>query len=98
MSYDDPTQDLHIHFNKGTQWLSGSDALKVARCRQNSYINESGQVVTYDVYSGADIGRTDTQRNLLVAVLKRPCPTHKNSWSIMTFSWRMWKPTWTFRR
>lgn len=71
MSYDDPTQDLHIHFNKGTQWLSGSDALKVARCRQNSYINESGQVVTYDVYSGADIGRTDTQRNLLVAVLKK---------------------------
>jgi len=71
MSYDDPTQDLHIHFNKGTQWLSGSDALKVARCRQNSYINERGQVVTYDVYSGADIGRTDTQRNLLVAVLKK---------------------------
>lgn len=71
MSYDDPTQDLHIHFNKGTQWLSGADALKVARCRQNSYINESGQVVTYDVYSGADIGRTDTQRNLLVAVLKK---------------------------
>lgn len=71
MSYEDPTQDLYIHFNKGMQWLSGSDALKVARCRQNSYIDGDGQVKTYDVYSGADIGRTDTQRNLLVAVLKK---------------------------
>jgi len=71
MSYDDPTQDLHIHYNKGMQWLSGRDALKVARCRQNSYIDEDGSVRTYDVYGGADIGRTDTQRNLLVAVLKK---------------------------
>lgn len=71
MSYEDPTQDLYIHFNKGMQWLSGSDALKVVRCRQNSYVDENGEVRTYDVYSGADIGRTDTQRNLLVAVLKK---------------------------
>ncbi len=71
MNYDDPTQDLHIHFNKGSQWLSGSDALKVARCRQNSYIDEDGRVKTYDIYSGADIGRTGTQRDLLAAVLKK---------------------------
>ena len=78
MSYDDPTQDLHIHFNKGMQWLSGTDALKVSRCRQNSYIDEDGRVKTYDVYSGADIGRTDTQRNLLVAVLKKALSNPQN--------------------
>ncbi len=71
MNYDDPTQDLHIHFNKGMQWLSGSDALKVARCRQNSYIDDEGQVHTYDAYPNADIGRTGTQRDLLMAVLKK---------------------------
>ena len=71
MSYDDPTQDLHIHYNKGSQWLSGADALKVARCRQNSYIDDAGQVHTYDIYNGADVGRTQTQRDLLTAVLKK---------------------------
>lgn len=72
MNYEDPTQDLYIHFSKGMQWLSGSDALKVARCRQNSYYDEaSGKWKTYDAYSNADIGRTETQRNLLTAVLKK---------------------------
>ena len=33
MNYDDPYQDLHIHFNKGMQHLSGEDALKVVRFR-----------------------------------------------------------------
>ena len=56
MNYEDPTQDLYIHFSKGMQWLSGSDALKVARCRQNSYFDEaSGKWKTYDAYSNADI-------------------------------------------
>ena len=72
MNYEDPTQDLYIHFNKGMQWLSGSDALKVARCRQNSYYDEAaGKWKTYDAYSNADIGRTETQRSLLTAVLKK---------------------------
>ena len=54
------------------QWLSGSDALKVACCRQNSYYDEAeGEWKTYDAYSDADIGRTETQRNLLTAVLKK---------------------------
>ena len=33
MNYDDPTQNLHIHFNTGEQYLSGSDAVKVVRWR-----------------------------------------------------------------
>ena len=72
MNYEDPTQDLYIHFSKGMQWLSGSDALKVARCRQNSYFDEADSTwKVYDAYSNADIGRTETQRNLLTAVLKK---------------------------
>ena len=79
MNYEDPTQDLYIHFNKGMQWLSGSDALKVARCRQNSYFDEaSGRWKTYDAYSNADIGRTETQRNLLTAVLKKALSQPQN--------------------
>ena len=79
MNYEDPTQDLYIHFNKGMQWLSGSDALKVARCRQNSYYDESaGKWKTYDAYSNADIGRTETQRNLLTAVLKKALSQPQN--------------------
>lgn len=72
MNYEDPTQDLYIHYNKGMQWLSGSDALKVARCRQNSYYDSaSGKWKTTPVYANSDIGRTETQRNLLTTVLKK---------------------------
>lgn len=79
MNYEDPTQDLYIHYNKGMQWLSGSDALKVARCRQNSYFDEAaGKWKTYDAYSNADIGRTETQRNLLTAVLKKALSQPQN--------------------
>ena len=79
MNYEDPTQDLYIHFSKGMQWLSGSDALKVARCRQNSYYDEAaGKWKTYDAYSNADIGRTETQRNLLTAVLKKALSQPQN--------------------
>lgn len=79
MSYEDPTQDLYIHYNKGMQWLSGTDALKVARCRQNSYYDqEAGKWKTYDAYSNADIGRTETQRNLLSAVLKKAISQPQN--------------------
>ena len=45
MNYEDYAQDLYIHFNKGMQWLSGSDALKVACCRQNSYYDEAEEPV-----------------------------------------------------
>ena len=79
MNYEDPAQDLYIHFNKGMQWLSGSDALKVARCRQNSCYDEAfGKWKTYDAYSDADIGRTETQRNLLTAVLKKALSQPQN--------------------
>ena len=36
MNYDDPYQDLHIHFSAGMQHLSGAEALKVVRFRHNN--------------------------------------------------------------
>lgn len=62
MYYDDPTQDLHIHFNKGYQYLEGKDAVKVVRFRQNN--DGTG-------YSNGDIGRIETQQAFLTAVAKQ---------------------------
>ena len=61
MNYDDPTQDLHIHFQKGYQYLTGEDALKVVRFRHNN--DGTG-------YGSEDIGRIGTQQAFLTTVAK----------------------------
>lgn len=71
MAYDDPTQNLHIHFEPGMQYLTGTDALKVVRCRKNSDGSGVYPHNIYDAYPDADIGRTKTQRELIMAVLKK---------------------------
>lgn len=71
MAYDDPTQNLHIHFEPGMQYLTGTDALKVVRCRKNSDGKGVYPHNIYDAYPDADIGRTKTQRELIMAVLKK---------------------------
>ena len=62
MNYDDPYQDLHIHFSAGPQYLTGEEALKVVRFRHNN--DGSG-------YGSEDIGRMQTQQNFLKAVAKQ---------------------------
>lgn len=62
MDYDDPYQDLHIHFSAGMRHLSGEEALKVVRWRQNN--DGSG-------YPTADIGRIGTQQAFLMAAAKQ---------------------------
>lgn len=59
MDYDDPEQDLHIHFPAGLRHLDGKEALEVVRWRQNN--DGSG-------YPTADIGRISTQQEFLKAV------------------------------
>lgn len=61
MDYDDPVQDLHIHFQPGYQYLNGEDALKVVRFRHNN--DGTG-------YGTEDIGRINTQQAFLSAVAK----------------------------
>ena len=62
MDYDDPYQDLSIHFTKGTRLLYGEDALKVVRFRHNN--DGTG-------YGSEDVGRMTTQQNFLKAVAKK---------------------------
>lgn len=65
MDYDDPVQDLHIHFKKGPRHLNGQEAMEVVRFRKN---NDDGKIA----YGGrADIGRIDTQQAFLKAVAKQ---------------------------
>ncbi|MBQ3102857.1 MAG: LCP family protein [Oscillospiraceae bacterium] len=62
MDYDDPYQDLSIHFSKGYQYLNGENALKVVRFRHNN--DGSG-------YGTEDLGRIGTQQAFLKAVAKK---------------------------
>lgn len=62
MDYDDPIQDLSIHFEAGYQYLTGADALKVVRFRQNN--DGTG-------YGSQDIGRMATQQAFLIALAKQ---------------------------
>ena len=65
MNYDDPIQDLHIHYKKGQQKLGGQQAMEVARFRKDNP-DENGKSTGY-----SDVGRTDTQQKLLIALAKK---------------------------
>lgn len=56
MYYDDPAQDLSIHYMPGLQTLQGQQALEVVRFRKNA--DGTG-------YPDSDIGRTRTQQQML---------------------------------
>lgn len=60
MNYDDPEQDLSIHYTEGTRHLMGQQAMEVARFRKNN-----------DGSGYSDVGRTQTQQKLLVALAKK---------------------------
>lgn len=62
MDYDDPYQDLHIHFKKGMQHLTGQQAMEVVRFRHNN--DGTG-------YGTEDIGRIGTQQAFLKAVAQK---------------------------
>ncbi len=63
MDYDDPYQDLHIHFKAGLQKLNGQQAMEVVRFRHNN--DNTG-------YGGRqDIGRIGTQQAFLKAVAQK---------------------------
>ena len=73
MNYDDPYQDLHIHFKEGMQHLDGQAVMEVARFRQNNK-DENGNATGY-----WDTGRTETQQKLLIALAKKVL-----SWNSLT--------------
>ncbi len=59
MYYHDPTQDLSIRYMPGMQYLTGQQALEVARFRKNG--DGTG-------YANSDIGRTQTQQAMLSVI------------------------------
>lgn len=71
MSYDDPYQDLHIHYEPGMQHLTGQQALEVVRCRKNSDGSQPYPNNIYDAYPDADIGRTRTQQEMVKTIAKK---------------------------
>jgi LCP family protein required for cell wall assembly len=70
MNYDDPTQDLHIHFEPGLQHLDGQKAMELVR---------------YRGHIGSDFSRMEIQQQFLMAVAKKLL-TPKNITKIETFA------------
>lgn len=66
MDYDDVTQDLHIHFEKGIQEIDGQEAEELLRFRKN---NDGTSFPTE--YGDNDIGRMRNQREFLTAVVEQ---------------------------
>ncbi len=67
MNYDDPTQNLHIHLEKGPQTLNGEKAEHFMRFRQpNSY---TGEITQY--YDGSDLKRIEAQQSFLKELIKQ---------------------------
>ena len=60
MNYDDPEQNLAIHYKEGQRHLTGQQAMEVARFRKNN-----------DGSGYSDVGRTETQQKLLIALSKK---------------------------
>lgn len=63
MDYDDPTQDLHIHLEKGLQKIDGDKAEQLLRFRHNN----DGSSYPYE-YGDNDYGRMRTQREFMKVV------------------------------
>lgn len=57
MNYEDPSQKLYIHLNKGMQTLDGEQAMGLVRFRYG--------------YTDADIGRVSVQRDFMLAAINQ---------------------------
>ena len=67
MNYDDPYQNLHIHFTKGTHHLDGQGAMEAAR-----YRHDNGDSPNYNANQWyTDIQRNEMQQQILVKLAKK---------------------------
>ena len=62
MYYDDPAQDLHIHYQPGVQYLNGQQAMEVCRFRHNA--DGTG-------YPLGDVQRAETAQQMMLTVAKK---------------------------
>ena len=65
MDYDDPYQDLHIHFKAGLQHLSGQQSMEVVRFRHNSDKDNPGYGGRQDIRPDARQPRVARQPGAL---------------------------------
>ena len=86
MNYDDPAQDLHIHFSAGMQHLDGQEAMEVVRFRHNN--DGSG-------YPLQDLDRIKTQQAFLktVPTSSSLCRASSRCRNLPAFSLNMWTAT-----
>jgi len=69
MDYDDPTQDLHIHFKKGMQHLDGKKAELYLRFRKPNNSNYTQELLKY--YDGSDLKRIEAQKNFIKELVRQ---------------------------
>lgn len=67
MNYDDPVQNLHIHFTKGTHHLDGQGAMEAARYRHDN--SDSPNYNANQWYT--DIQRNEMQQQILVKLARK---------------------------
>ncbi|MFZ5987880.1 MAG: LCP family protein [Bacillota bacterium] len=65
MDYDDPIQNLHIHFKKGKHHFNGAQAEQFMRFRHynNNKVNK--------YYDGSDLKRIDAQQNFIKELVRQ---------------------------
>jgi LCP family protein required for cell wall assembly len=69
MHYDDPTQNLHIHFEPGKYFFDGQKAEEFMRFRKPNYGNYSNSLMKY--YDGSDLKRIDAQQDFIKELIKQ---------------------------
>lgn len=63
LDYDDPLQNLHIHFKKGRQLLNGKKSEEYLRFRHPNDGNYTEELLKY--YDGSDLKRIEAQQEFL---------------------------------
>jgi LCP family protein required for cell wall assembly len=69
LDYDDPTQDLHIHFRKGLHHLDGRRAELYLRFRKPNNSEFSEELLKY--YDGSDLKRIEAQKNFIKELVRQ---------------------------
>ena len=75
MNYDDPYQNLHIHFSKGLQHLNGQETMEAVRYRHDNA--DSPNYMANQWYT--DVQRGEFQREVLMSLAKKVI-----SWNSLT--------------
>lgn len=69
LHYDDPVQNLHIHFDKGLQHLDGNKSELYLRFRKPNDDAYTEELLKY--YDGSDLMRIEAQKNYISELIKQ---------------------------